>query len=284
MLYRDWLNLKAHLLWCYDHPVQGPGGRDRAFHTDYYANSGAWLVRSGWAEVQYGDEVFRAGPGEWLILRPGHRTQSFPRAPHLLSVAFEAVWPDGTPWLEEGLPLVVAARDHPALERAGRRLVGVMTMRKDAWDTRQQHVDARRFLEMERRLNEWLQVLLDVLAAHGVHPRERYGIDDRVMAAVRLLNEHPVGEKLDLDAVAYRVGLSAVHLTRLFHHDLRTSPRQYFERRRLQHAQEQLRMQGARVKEVAASLGFIHLPHFSRWFRSASGQTPREYAKGGRGE
>ena len=284
MLYRDWLNLKTHLLWCYDHDVRLLGGRGPAFHVDYFANSGAWLVRSGWAQVQYGDEVFRAGPGQWLIVRPGQRTQSFARPTHLLSIAFEAVWPDGAPWLEEGLPLVVRARDYPALERKGKRLVGVMRMRKEVWDTRQQRVDARQFFEMERRMSEWFQVLLDVLAAHGVHPGERYGIDERVMAAVRLLNEHPVGEKLDPAALAAGVGLSAKHLNRLFHHDLHASPRQYFEKRRLQHAQEQLRMRGARVKEVAYHLGFSYLPHFSKWFKSASGQTPREYAKGGRGE
>ncbi len=279
MLYRDWLNLKTHLLWCYDRSVHFPVERGGIYHTDYYENSGAWLVRSGWAKVQYGDEVLRADPGQWLILRHGQRVQSFARDSHLLSIAFEAVWPDGSHWIEDGLPLVVSAKEHPALERKGKRLVAVMQMRKDAWDTRKQDVDPQRFLELERRLNEWLQALLVVMAAHGIHPRERYGIDERVMTAVRLLNEHPVGEKLDQKALATRVGLGVAHLTRLFHHDMQISPRQYFDKRRLHHAQVQLRQRGVRVKEVAYNLGFDHLPHFSKWFRSASGQTPRQYAK-----
>lgn len=284
MLYRDWLNLKTHLLWCYDRSVHFPVARGGVFYTDYYENSGAWLVRSGWAEVQYGDEIVRAEPGQWLILRPAHRLQSFARDTHLLSVALEAVWPDGSHWIEDGLPLVVRAKDHPALERKGKRLVGVMQMRKNAWDTREQDVDAQRFLELERRLDEWLQALLAVLAAHGVHPRERYGIDERVMATVRLLNELPVSAKLDQKALASQVGLSVEHLTRLFHRDMQISPRQYFEKKRLNHAKEQLRQKGIRIKEVAYNLGFDHLPHFSRWFRGASGQTPRQYAQKTRAE
>ncbi len=62
---------------------------------------------------------------------------------------------------------------------------------------------------------------------------------------------------------------------------MHTSARQYFEKRRMQHAQEQLRLPGVRVKEVAYGLGFRHLPHFSKWFRGATGQTPRHYAKAG---
>jgi AraC-like DNA-binding protein len=278
MLYRDWLNLKTHLLWCYDHVVY-TAVRERRYRSSFEVNSGAWLVRSGWAEVQYGDEIVRAEPGQWLILRPGKRTQTMALNTHLLSISFEAVWPDGANWLEAGLPLVVRAKDHPALERKGKHLVGVMQMRKDAWDTRLQDVDALRFLKLERRLNEWLQVLLVVLDAHGIHPKERYGIDERVMATVRLLNEHPLGVKLDQKALATSVGLSVEHLTRLFHHDMHTSPRQYFEKRRLNHAKEQLRQPGIRIKEVAYNLGFTYLPHFSKWFKSTSGQTPRQYAK-----
>ena len=278
MLYRDWLNLKTHLLWCYDRNVHFPVARGGIYHTHFYSNSGAWLVRSGWAEVQHGDEILRAEPGQWLILRPEERIQSFSKDTRLLSVAFEAVWPDGANWIEDGLPLVVCAKDHPALEQKAKELVAVMQMKPDTWDTRLQDVDALRFLELERRLNEWLQQLLIALRAHDIQPKERYGIDERVMTAVRLLNELPVGEKLDQKMLARQVGLSVEHLTRLFHHDMHTSPRQYFEKRRLNHAQEQLRQPGVRIKEVAYNLGFCHLPHFSKWFKSTAGQTPRQYA------
>ncbi len=280
MLYRDWLNLKTHLLWCYDRSVHFPVAQNEIFHTDFYANSGAWLVRSGWAQVEYRDNVVaRADPGQWLILRPEPRIQSFSCDTSLLSVAFEAIWPDGTHWLSEGLPLVCSATDHPTLERQAKHLVAVMQMRKDAWDTRQQDVDVQRFLELERRLDAWLQTLLKVLDAYGVQPEERYGIDERVTAVVRLLDEYPVGEKLDQKFLATSVGLGVEHMTRLFHQDMHISPRQYFERKRLLVAQELLCQNGVRIKEVAYKLGFRYLPHFSSWFKNATGQTPRQYTK-----
>ncbi len=105
------MNLRSQLLWCYDDAVVRDREHGQIHRTQDFLNKGAWLVRSGWAQVQYGNLVTRAEPGQWLIVKPGERIQSFAPDTTLLSVAFEATWPDGTCWQEGGLPLILAARD-----------------------------------------------------------------------------------------------------------------------------------------------------------------------------
>jgi len=280
MPYRDWLNLRTHLLWCYDHAIVSDREHGPVHRTSEYVNNGAWLVRSGWAQVRYDDQIFRAQPGQWLIVKPGQRIQSFAVDTHLLSVSFEAAWPDGTNWLETGLPLVIDSHDCPALERKAKPMVRIMAqVSREQWDARQHPVDYRQFLQLERSLNDWFLVLLDVLVAHDVCPRVRANIDERVMKAVNLIDGHPLGEPLDQEALGRQAGLSLVHLTRLFHHHLGTSPRHYFQDRRIDYAYRRLRMSDVRAKEVAFTLGFRHLSHFSKWFKKLSGKSPRNFIK-----
>jgi len=47
----------------------------------------------------------------------------------------------------------------------------------------------------------------------------------------------------------------------------------------IEHARQRLLQPESRIKEVAIELGFIHLPHFSKWFKQHTGKTPREMRK-----
>jgi len=281
MLYRDWLNLRSHLLWCYDHEII-PAREDASVHRrDTFVNSGAWLVRSGWAMVEYEEQgTLRAEPGQWLVVRPGERTQSFATDTHLLSVAFEAKWPDGEHLLKDGLPLLLDSVQHPELERKAKPMARLMKNISGAlWDVRQQPVNDQQFFKIERHLSEWVRVLLVALTEAGVEPMLRDNIDERVTEVVNLLFAHPIGAPLDLKELAASVGLSVVHLNRLFQREMGTTPRRFFENRRIEYATDCLRMSDVRIKEVALTLGFIHLSHFSKWFKSSSGRSPREFVR-----
>lgn len=278
-LYRDWLNLRTHLLWCYDHSIYQEEHAS-VYHSREFTNSSAWLVRSGWAQVQYGDKVWRAAPGQWLIVRPGQRLQSFRSDTHLLSVAFEAVWPDGSQWLEKGLPVVFDASEQPALERKAKQMAGILKKVSPVkWDVRQMPINYRQFLQLERMLSDWLLVLVDTLVARDVLPMGRYTIDDRVMKALYLLDSHPLATPLDLGNLAGKVGLSLRHLNQLFNHELGTTPKQYYDHRRLEEARHRLQMTHASIKYIAHALGFTYLSHFSKWFKMASGQSPRDFCR-----
>ncbi len=87
----------------------------------------------------------------------------------------------------------------------------------------------------------------------------------------------------DSDAVRLRgaaelagaAGLRVETLCRLFRRYADTTPGAYLRRLRLRLAAERLREPGARVKQVAAELGFADAFHFSRVFKAEWGVSPR---------
>ena len=278
MLYRHWLNLNVHLLWCHNQPVAkswdvtGPTLRFTG-----YTNSGAWLVMKGWARVTQDGRTHEAKPGQWLIVKPGKRVQTFASDTRMLSVAFEARGPDGSHLFDEGLSLVVDAKEAPVLERKAMPLLRSMkVVNPDTWDAREHRVDLDRFLLLQRRLCEWLQALGEVLDDHGIAHSGKMGIDARLRKAIDLLNAYELGTSIDLQHVAAQAGISLNHLTRLFRRDLHTTPHEYRDRLRIEYACGRLAQPGSRVKEVAIELGFKYLSHFSKWFKRHTGKSPRE--------
>jgi AraC-like DNA-binding protein len=283
MRYRDWLNLNIHLLWCHNLPVtqgQEDAGQATLRFTEY-TNSGAWLVRVGWAQVEHDGQCHRAEPGQWLIVKPGKRVQTFSADARLISIAFEARWPDGAALFDEGLSLVIDAQDAPLLEKRVRPILNTLKLvNPDTWDARDHEVDFELFLRLERLLCQWLVALGEVLAARGIGYSGHFGIDERVRIVIDLMLAADLGEPLDLEQLASKVSLSQNHLIRLFRRDLQNTPGQYWESLRVEHARHRLLQPDARVKEVAIELGFNHLSHFSKWFKRHTGITPRAMSKG----
>lgn len=274
-LYRDWLNLSFHLLWCYEEPLAR-----HARDVSIYKNNGAWLVRKGWAEVEHDGQTWRAGPGQWLIVKPTERIQRFSPDAKILSVAFDAQWPDGSSLVDDGLSIVLNAADYPALERYA--LVLVRSMKKvstESWDARHQAVDFYGYMRLQARLSLWLTTLVSALQTAGIKLNIKQNIDERVMRAVRMIDGQSYAEPVDVDALAGQIGMSAVHLTRLFKEQLQITPVAYQNRLRIEQAKRYLHMPSARIKEIAIELGFFHLSHFSRWFKHHAGLSPRQFAK-----
>ena len=110
-----------------------------------------------------------------------------------------------------------------------------------------------------------------------------FGIDERVRIAVDLLHARDLADPLALETLAAAVHISPNHLIRLFRKDLQTTPHQFWDRLRIEHAQSRLRQPDMRVKEVAIDLGFKHLSHFSKWFKRHTESTPQAARERGLG-
>ena len=70
-----------------------------------------------------------------------------------------------------------------------------------------------------------------------------------------------------------------MHLVRLFQTDLNTTPKKYFNTLRVEYATDNLLVQGTRVGDVAAALGFSDIANFSNWFKKQVGSSPKQYRK-----
>jgi AraC family transcriptional regulator len=102
----------------------------------------------------------------------------------------------------------------------------------------------------------------------------------RVTDVVRLMEREPDG-LLTLRALADAAGLSPYHFLRSFSAITGTTPHQYILRARLRRAAVRLRVEDARVLDIALDSGFDDLSNFNRAFRAEFGTSPRRYRRDG---
>ena len=88
-----------------------------------------------------------------------------------------------------------------------------------------------------------------------------------------------VSAPITLPEIANAAGVHLRHLERLFHRHLGVSPRAYYQRLRLARARDQVQGTMLGLAEVARSVGFDSLSHFSKCYMDAHGIRPSEDRK-----
>ena len=102
--------------------------------------------------------------------------------------------------------------------------------------------------------------------------------DDRLMERVlRVINERLDDPKLTVDAVAYEVGLSRVHLYRKIKELTNMAPNEFIKNLRLKKAAEMLSTAKYSIAELADAVGFSSSTYFATAFKDLYGMTPSEY-------
>jgi AraC-like DNA-binding protein len=84
-------------------------------------------------------------------------------------------------------------------------------------------------------------------------------------------------EPLDLDRLARVAGVSKYHLVRTFEMTYGETPIRYLTRRRIERAQDLLRVANLTVTEVCMAVGFASLGSFSTRFSLLVGESPTAY-------
>jgi AraC-like DNA-binding protein len=84
-------------------------------------------------------------------------------------------------------------------------------------------------------------------------------------------------EPLDLDGLARVAGVSKYHFARSFEAAYGESPIRYLTRRRIERAQDLLRIANLTVTEVCMAVGFSSLGSFSARFSQLVGESPTAY-------
>lgn len=276
--FAEWANLHAYLIWIYDGPVD-PRWRHGVVASPHLT---AWLVRAGRVEVRAGKRALSATAGEWLFPPQGDLWREFSEDARILSVRFRASWPTGEELFQDGLGLVFPAADHPALERAARPLARFAAEHfpqayrflMDEPATLAEH------LQLQALFARWLHAAVEALTARGLVPSRMGRIDPRMLKAIRTMERRVLSAPMAERELAREVGLSVSQFTRLFTRQFGVGPREFFERRRHEHAVAALQSSPQAVKEIAFQLGFSSLPHFSAWFRRRHGMSPRELRAG----
>lgn len=121
--------------------------------------------------------------------------------------------------------------------------------------------------------------------------RDTHGRKKRLKTPVAIRNENTivsrtlqyiadhVYDKLSVDIVAKGTGVSASHLTALFHRQMNISPGEYIRRVKLEESKMLIREGRMNFSQIAAALNYSTIHHFSRQFKDNFGISPSEYAK-----
>ena len=101
--------------------------------------------------------------------------------------------------------------------------------------------------------------------------------NDHLIRAVAYIEAH-VEDEVDLAECAAYLGISRRQLERLFQRYLDTTPLQYLNKVRLQHARSLLTETNLGVMEVAVACGFGSASYFSKVFRGHYGISPHKFS------
>lgn len=86
-------------------------------------------------------------------------------------------------------------------------------------------------------------------------------------------------QKLTLQTLSAKFGLSPCYLQRLFKRYVGQSPTDYLIYLRMNQAKKLMRTTGMSISEISYSVGIENLGYFTRQFRRQEGQTPQQYRK-----
>ncbi len=263
------------MFWAYQGEVDA---RDLESRSDQNYHS-AWLILSGWAEVNCRGREHRAEQGEALLVPPGRRRQRFAGQHRVVSVRFEAAWPDGSSLLGHKEPRILRGPEVALLLQRALDLVVVLaqTHSAEVWQHWVAALSGEQYLDIAIRQFAWMRTLMDVFArqAWPIHVTET--LDERVQAALDHLQAQPVGVRVTLPALGRAAGLSPSQLERLFVRDLGCTPRQYQDRLVLAKARDVLAHTDWSIRRIALDLHFQDPPKFVRWFKRQTNLTPLAY-------
>jgi len=274
----DWLSLRPALIHIYRDrvPVEGadivapPGG-----------NHYAWFLEEGGATVTSRGGTVNAHAGQWLVADPGARTQKFTPDARIISVQFEAKWPDGCQLFEEGLSVVFDDTERPELRREALSVLASLEGIFNCYPTRIRRtpLSVDLYLAMQHRGLGFLVLLTRALLDRGLAPSRVGQTDERLLAALRTLEHWPLDAPLESLDLVKAGALSHDHLARKFKAAFGLSPRKYIENRRLDFSRRMLAHSPVPVKEIASRTGFSSLSDFSTWFKRHHDLSPNQYRK-----
>jgi AraC-like DNA-binding protein len=280
---RDWAGLSCRPVYVYDRAYKVGG---TVWEGEGTSPSAAWLVREGSVTVTTGRHKATARVGEWIVPSRGRHRCEFSADAAILSMRFNATWPDGRPLISAERGVVLKGVRVRELTRLAKRLERFATRNFTKADTGMEwkRADAVQYLALNRHFYAWLEVFLRLMAEEGCPPTTPARADERVLQAAHVLNTLPLAEEWNLEWLAKQAGLSVAQLNRLFVAAFETTPKAYHLERRKQAAAHLLRDKRVPVKQAALALGFSSACYFTAWFRTQLGEPPRRWLHSGAAE
>ncbi len=139
------------------------------------------------------------------------------------------------------------------------------------------HIQLRSLIELRKKLHERYASLNDFPETHDISIK----LEDKFMMKVRAILDRNVGnEEFEINDLCRELAVSHAQLYRKFKSISNLTIAEYFKLLRLHRAKDLLSNPELNITQVAFSVGFKNLSHFSREFALQFGKSPKELRKG----
>ena len=102
--------------------------------------------------------------------------------------------------------------------------------------------------------------------------------DNRIVKVVRYIREN-INRNIGINELAELCYLTKDHFIRLFKKEMRCTPLQYINQKKIEKAQLMLIISDKSIKDIAYELSFDNISYFYRLFRRLTGIPPSRYKK-----
>ncbi len=274
------MSLNPSPLWPPLHPVLQAGALT-ACHQEWEWNAqpsmmpafNIWLVLAGSGSLELDGNLYTAGPGDCFLIKRWQETHGRHDPKRPLTV----LWMDFNVFDDRGKMLAIDKLQTLPVP-ATHRLIN---------DTRTLEATMHRCLSAFLRDSDpltgqtWLRAsLCEIASTDNVHQlREQAGSHaEQISQLCQEITEHP--EYIwRVEEMSDTLHLSADHYSRLFLHYTGMRPVDFVIARRMEKARAMLAISNSRIGEIADSLGYRDVYHFSSQFRDRTGISPSAYRK-----
>ncbi len=277
-----WTGYQAGVEFAFDQPVPTP-----YLHRElqrHHKELSAWLIRKGRVELTSDQDHAVALPGQWLICIGNKIVQNMSDDTHILSLRLHVEWPFGPAFLKGSTLQLLHGSEWPNLEAKALDLVKSVPQLDFTSPHRFFHqgqwindFSFKEFLLYRERLHSWMGELVKALLAVGREFYDPNAVDPRLKEALSFLEHYPPSALFPRETLERIGGVQLKRLNQLCTDAFSFTLHGLWDQRRYRYAQQALRLPYLTIKEIASNLGFTRLPHFSGWFRSHRGLSPRAF-------
>lgn len=276
--FENWSSLETLFFWAYDGRVTPELQLAPHIASPFYA----LYLRSGSTRIQYSNHTESYGSGSWIFPKNETGTHIFSADAHILAVRFRVSWPNGTPLFDRSRTIVFEEESSSLLTRSATRLhkyISKYNLLTDIAKRPLLNANLNHYIMIQELFSGWISAYHRTFTNAGYQTTRFGALSDRVKKCIRYLRHRPFTSTFYEGELAGIIGISVSQLCKIFIVELGLTPNAYWNSRRLQAAQMELRDSDKTIKEIAFSLGFSSPEHFSRWFSKETEVTPRFFRK-----
>jgi len=244
-----------------------------------------YYVKEGKAMIHFSDKTIQLRPGHLYII-PAYTMHSYEcngLFVHYYLHVYEGFKSEMNLMERYDFPTEVssATEDEQIFERMCEQhpYAKLPDSNPEAYDNADQFTD---FIHRYRDMSLWQKMELRgaILILFSRFMREAtphvWTTDERLKHVLEYIHSH-IAKDIDVGELAGEACITKPYLIRLFKKELRISPLQYINNKKVERAQLLLYTTDMPVKEIAYALGFSDHSYFIRMFRKMSGITPQDY-------